>query len=219
MPTSVKENYLKALYFLDQEDHRINITDLSKKLGVSKPTASNMVKSLEEQGWVIYEKYKPVKLTEKGRKAAALVIRKHRLTEMFLAEVMGFGWEEVHEIAEQMEHIDSDPLFARMDEMLNHPTVDPHGSPIPDKDGVVVEQNLKLLSSFLPKQRGQLAALANSSKELLYHLNQCNIKLGSVIQLIQVEAFDESRLIQCDQQSPILISQKVAESLLLTPLD
>ena len=123
MSSVAKENYLKALYFLDEGDSRINVTELSKKLGVSKPTVSSMIKSLEEQGWVVYQKYKPVQLTEKGRKAAAMVIRKHRLTEMFLHKIMEFGWEEVHEIAEEMEHIQSDKLFARMDEMLDSPTV------------------------------------------------------------------------------------------------
>lgn len=215
MPTTVKENYLKALYFLDQEDSRINVTELSKRLGVSKPTASNMIKSLEERGWVVHQKYRPVKLTEKGRKAAALVIRKHRLTEMFLHKIMGFGWEEVHEIAEQMEHIDSQKLFERMDEMLERPLIDPHGSPIPDENGNVVEQQFQNLINITPGQKGRFSALAKSSSELLRYLNQCNIELGSVIELIKVEPFDKSCSISCDGGSPILVSRKVAESLLL----
>ncbi|MEZ4994575.1 MAG: metal-dependent transcriptional regulator [Saprospiraceae bacterium] len=129
---------------MDRENSRISMTDLSIKLAVSKPTA-NMIKNLEEHGWVIYRKYQPVELTEAGRKMAALIIRKHRLTEMFLHEVMGFGWEEVHEIAEQIEHIHSEKLFTRMDEMLNYPASDPHGSPIPDKQGNIPEQQYQTL--------------------------------------------------------------------------
>lgn len=215
MPTSTKENYLKALYFLNKEDHRINITELSKKLGVSKPTASHMVRSLEDQGWVQYQRYKPVTLTEKGRKAAALIVRKHRLTEMFLHKIMGFGWEEVHEVAEQMEHINSDRLFNRMDEMLDHPVFDPHGSPIPDTDGNVSEQHLQPLLSLSPGQKGQLSALTNSSNELLLYLNECQIELGTIIELIKVEPFDQSCLIRYDGHDPIMVSQKVGERLLV----
>ncbi len=215
MPTSVKEDYLKALYFLNQQDSRINVTELSKKLSVSKPSASHMVKTLEELGWVIYRKYKPIKLTDKGRKAAAQIIRKHRLTEMFLHQIMGFGWEEVHEIAEQMEHIDSDILFIRMDEMLDHPAIDPHGSPIPDVNGNVPEQHLHQLSSLKPGSMGKLSALGESSAELLHYLNQCNIELGTSIELIRIEPFDESCWIRCNDQPAMVVSKKVSDSLLL----
>lgn len=215
MPTTAKENYLKALYFLDREAGRISITELSNKLEVSKPTANNMVKSLQEEGWVIYQKYKPLQLTEKGRKAAARVIRKHRLTEMFLYEVMGFGWEEVHEIAEQMEHIDSDKLFLRMDEMLDHPSFDPHGSPIPDKNGDMVKQQLSVLIYMKSGETGKLMALTESSTDLLHYLNQCNIKLGVPIELIKVEPFDGSCLIRVNDQPPFVVSRKVAERLLV----
>lgn len=216
MSSTVKENYLKALYFLDQKDSRINITELSKQLSVSKPTASNMIKSLEDHGWVTHQKYKPVALTEEGRKAGALIVRKHRLTEMFLHKVMGFGWEEVHEVAEQMEHLNSQQLFDRMAEMLNHPQIDPHGSPIPDREGKVVKRELRCLLDLSPGQQGLLAALKKSSSDLLHYLNQCEIELGSVIELIKVEAFDGSCFIRCDEKPPMMVSQKVAESLMLT---
>ena len=215
MSTTVKENYLKAIYFLDREDRNISITELSNKLDVSKPTANNMVKSLQEMGWVVYQKYKPLQLTEKGRKAAAKIIRKHRLTEMFLYEIMGFGWEEVHEVAEQMEHIDSEKLFTRMDEMLNHPSFDPHGSPIPDKDGEVAKQQLSDLIHLKTGQTGKLMALSKSNAGLLNYLNQCNIRLGSQIELIKVEPFDQSCLIRVDDGPELMVSRKVAESLLL----
>ena len=215
MPTTVKENYLKALFALEKEGGQISITELSSKLEVSKPTANNMVKSLQEQGWVVYQKYKPLQLTEQGRKAAAKVIRKHRLTEMFLYEIMGFGWEEVHEIAEQMEHIDSEKLFSRMDEMLNHPSFDPHGSPIPDKEGNLPEQPSLLLADIPNGQQVQVCALADSSTELLCYLDKLQIQLGTIIQVLERESFDNSLLVSWDEKTPIVISEKVGKSLLV----
>lgn len=215
MPTAVKEDYLKAMYYLNQTDSQINLTELSKQLGVSKPTANNMVKRLEEKGWVKYQKYRPLELTKKGQKTAALIIRKHRLTEMFLQQVMGFGWEEVHEIAEQVEHIQSEKLFERMNEMLDFPSVDPHGSPIPNKDGIVTEQSFSTLVDVPIGKKVQLAALADSSNALLQYLNQVQIKLGTLIEILKKEPYDQSLLISCDANPPILISQKVGKSLLI----
>lgn len=215
MPSPAKENYLKALYFLEEADGRITVTDLSKRLEVSKPTASHMVKSMQEQGWVVYQKYQPLHLTEQGRTAAALIIRKHRLTEMFLHQIMGFGWEEVHEIAEQIEHIDSDKLFARMDDMLGHPAYDPHGSPIPDREGNVVKPDLPALIDLAPGKTSTLKALGQSSTELLHYLNQSNIALGVSIQLIEVEPFDRSCRIRVGDDPPMTVSREVAECLLM----
>ncbi len=215
MPTSVKENYLKALYSLHINGNNINITELSKKLNVSKPTVNNMIKSLEEHGWVIYKKYKPVIFTEKGQKQAALIIRKHRLTEVFLNEIMGFGWEEVHEIAEEMEHIKSSKLFDRMDQMLNYPTTDPHGSPIPNSKGNVLEQKHIELSKLNSGDTCELSALKNSSNALLLYLNEKKIQLGTEIQIIKREDFDGSLEICCDNKTTFTISTKVANSLLV----
>lgn len=215
MPTTAKEDYLKALYSLNQETNRISLTELSKRLEVSKPTANNMVKNLEEHGWVIYRKYQPVELTDEGRKMAALIIRKHRLTEMFLHKIMGFGWEEVHEIAEQVEHIRSEKLFDRMDEMLNYPTVDPHGSPIPDEKGNIAELPYRPLAAALPGEEVRLCALASSSDDLLYYLNQNDIQLGTAIKVLKFEPFDQSALISCDGKAPFMISRKIGESLLV----
>lgn len=215
MPTPAKENYLKAIYFLDQQHSKINITELSKKMGVSKPTANNMVKNLQERGWVIYKKYKPIQLTAKGRKAAALIIRKHRLTEMFLQQVMGFGWEEVHAIAEEIEHIDSQKLFDRMDEMLDYPSIDPHGSPIPDPDGKIIEKQYASLADIPPDVEVQLKALGDSSNELLLYLNRRSIRLGTRLKVIKVESFDHSMLISCNGHEPFTITQKVGNCLLV----
>lgn len=215
MPSPVKENYLKALFTLSDEEGKVNITDLSNHLGVTKPTANHMIKSLEVLGWVKHQRYQPVVITPSGKKAAALIIRKHRLTEMFLYKVMGFGWEEVHEVAEQMEHIDSPLLFDRMDELLDHPTIDPHGSSIPDRDGRMIERDLVPLSDMTIGVSGSLAALSRSSQELLHYLNESHISLGTDIRVIKVEPFDEMHVIKCEDRPELTVSKKLASCLLM----
>ena len=214
MASQTEENYLKALFFLDVKNPEIAISDLSKKLKVSTPTANSMVKKLAVKGLVKYEKYKPLILTGKGRKTAALIIRKHRLTEMYLVEEMGFGWEEVHDIAEQMEHLNSPAFFLRMDEILGFPSQDPHGSPIPDKEGNIQRQSYASLSSFEEGDRGVLSALSNSSKDFLDFLNSKNIQLGMEFHVKKMEDFDSSIEVEVDQQS-LTLSKMVTDRLLM----
>ena len=138
MNSLTEENYLKALYHLINDNDEVSVNDLSRQLNIKMPSVNSMIKKFADKKWVKYESYKPIKLTESGKKEASLIVRKHRLTEMFLVEKMGFGWENVHVIAEQLEHIHSEVFFDKMDEILNYPKVDPHGEPIPDKDGNVI---------------------------------------------------------------------------------
>ena len=215
MATEIKENYLKAMYFLDQLDHDISITALANEMQLKKPTVNDMVKKLELKGWLEYEKYKPIRLTEAGRKTAALIIRKHRLTEMFLMRVMGFGWEEVHEIAEEIEHIDSEKLFDRMDEILGFPTTDPHGSPIPDKEGQVNQFNYQLLSKMPVGAEVVLRGLRDSSKEFLIYLNKINLRLGTVLCLLGREPFDQSMTISFGNIEKVQLSHAVSNRLLV----
>ena len=215
MNSPTVENYLKALYSLSNERGEVNISNLSSSLDVSKPTVNSMVKSLQQQGWVHYEKYKPIRLTEYGRRTAALVIRKHRLTEMFLVEKMGFGWEEVHEIAEQIEHLQAPVFFDRMDELLDYPKIDPHGSPIPDKEGNVIEQEYNKLSECKPGDVVRLIALNQSSKEFLEFLDSRSISLQLEITVISVETFDNSMLVSYKNHPAEALSHKVCERLLV----
>ncbi len=215
MASATVENYLKALFNLANQKGEINLSDLSAHLGVSKPTVNSMVKTLNQEGWVKYEKYKPLKLTDKGRKAAALVIRKHRLTEMYLVEKMGFGWEEVHEIAEQVEHIKAQAFFDRMDKLLDFPKEDPHGSPIPDADGNIVENHYQKLSDCNAGDQVRLVALDHSSKEFLEFLDSRDISLKLMIDIKSVEPFDNSMLISYSAHPSEMLSQKVCEKLLV----
>ena len=216
MATNVKENYLKAIFYLDRQNSDISLSELSKEMAVSIPTVNSMVKRLQEEKWVIYQKYKPLKLTAKGRKTAALIIRKHRLTEMFLEEFMGFGWEEVHDIAEEIEHVRIEKFFDRMDELLGFPATDPHGSPIPDKNGTIKPRNYTLLSDVSVGSRVRICALKDSSQDFLHYLNRQQIKLGTIAEVLRVEDFDKSRQVQVkDQPSPLVLSADVSSRLLV----
>ncbi len=219
MSSSTEENYLKALYALSQQEDQVSISDISAYLEVSKPSINSMIKNLQAKGLVKYEKYKPVTLTIKGKEIAALVIRKHRLTEMFLVNQMGFGWEEVHNIAEQMEHIKSPALFDRMDELMGYPKTDPHGSPIPDKHGRVVSQSLIRMSECKTGTNVRLEALDNSSNDFLSFLNSKDISLGIQIELIHKESFDNSMTVRISKKRKEVLSGKVCDRLLVSYLE
>jgi DtxR family Mn-dependent transcriptional regulator len=218
MPTQTKENYLKALYHLSQRNQDVSITDLGKELAVSKPTVNDMVKKLKAKGWVKYQKYKPLRLTDRGRTTAAVIIRKHRLAEMFLSQVMGFGWEQVHDMAEELEHISSDILFKRMDEMLGFPKFDPHGSPIPDENGAVIEKEYESLSQIPLGVWVQVSAIRDSSMEFLTYLNKKEIALGTQLVLKHKESFDQSVTVDYGARVNEVLSRSVTDRLLVERL-
>lgn len=218
MPTQTKENYLKAIFSISQKKQSVSISELAKTMAVSKPTVNSMVKKMQENAWVIYEKYKPLKLTSKGKQVAALIIRKHRLSEMFLTKIMDFGWEEVHDIAEEMEHLQSSKLFDRMDEILGFPTHDPHGSPIPDKTGKFLKPDFINLTDLKKGEIGKLCGLTNSSKELLLFLNKKQIKLGTQLKVIVIEEFDQSIEVVILESISVILTPTVAECLLVERL-
>ena len=179
------------------------------------PTVTSMMKKLAEKKLVHYESYKPLRLTEKGKKEAGLVIRKHRLTEMFLAEKMNFGWEEVHDVAEQIEHIQSPAFFDKMDELLGYPKIDPHGSPIPDKNGKVVWKEYNKLSDCKTSETVRLSAVINTSSEFLKYLNSRELRLGTKIKIKSVEAFDKSMIVAYGKRAAETLSNIVCERLLV----
>lgn len=214
MNSLTEENYLKAIFHLLDSENQVTINELSKFLNIKMPSVNSMMKKFSEKNWVIYETYKPIKVTKTGRKEAAIVVRKHRLTEMFLVEKMGFGWENVHKIAEQLEHVHSEEFFDKMDEILNFPKVDPHGEPIPDKDGIIIKQNLKKLSECKENDKVLLTSVTISTDEFLNYLNQRNLTLGTKILIKKIEKFDSSMLIEFSKKTEIL-SKFVCDKLLV----
>jgi DtxR family Mn-dependent transcriptional regulator len=199
MASPTEENYLKALFNLANSQGEITLSELASRLQVSLPTANSMVKSLQKSMWVNYEKYKPLTLSPEGRLLAASIIRKHRLTEMFLVDIMKFGWEEVHEVAEQIEHIHA-PKF---------------GSPIPGLDGKLQQQSYVPLSSALPGQKVELLALSNSSAEFLEFLNSRGLSLGLTLTVISSERFDGSMVLSYTDHPSEALSRTICERLLV----
>ena len=214
MKSLTEENYLKAIFHLIDEDNCFTINELSKLLNIKMPSVNSMMKKFMQKNWVIYESYKPIKLTDLGKKEAALIVRKHRLTEMFLVEKMGFGWEAVHEIAEQLEHVHSEVFFDKMDELLNNPKVDPHGEPIPNKEGNIIEQNFLKLSKCKVNDKVILASVTESSDDFLTYLSSRNMNLNSQITILEIEKYDQSMSILCNGEIKIL-SRIVCDKILV----
>lgn len=214
MISLTEENYLKAIYHLANKDNTVMVNEISKFLNIKMPSVNSMMKKFADKNWVIYESYKPLIITAEGRRRAALVVRKHRLTEMFLVHKMGFRWDEVHEIAEQLEHIDSEVFFDKIDELLDYPKTDPHGSPIPDKDGNIIQQNYRKLSEIRVGQKVVFVALTESSNELLKYLNQKQLPLNTEIEILRLEEFDKSMEVLYNAKKEVF-SALVCEKLLV----
>ena len=215
MASDIKENYIKALFYLHQKSEDISLSDLGEELQVSKPTANDMIKKLQDEGIVISKKYKPIKITEKGKQQAAEIIRKHRLSEMFLLQIMKFGWEEVHEIAEELEHIKTDKFFDRMDELMGFPTTDPHGSSIPDKYGNFNKPNYKQLSQISLQSTVIVKALRDSSTEFLLFLNNKSIQLNTQITVTHIEPFDGSFMVSYESFTDVGLGKSICDRILV----
>ena len=215
MHSYTEENYLKALFNLANDKGEVSVNELSKRLEIKMPTVNSMIKKLADKKLVHYESYKPLRLTEKGKKEAGLVIRKHRLTEMFLVQKMDFGWEQVHEIAEQIEHLHSPHFFEKMDEMLGYTTIDPHGSPIPDKTGKIDWVNYEKLSDCKAGETVKLAAVIHTTDDFLKFLNSRELQLGLKIKIKSVERFDGSMVIAYNKKTAETLSHTVSERLLV----
>ncbi|MBD8346710.1 metal-dependent transcriptional regulator [Dysgonomonas sp. HGC4] len=213
-----EENYLKNLFYLENKLGEATVNELSKSLDIKMSTVNSMMKKFAEKGLVHYESYKPLKLTEKGRQEAALILRKHRLTEMFLYEKMGLGWEEVHSIAEQIEHINSVVFFDRMDELLNHPHIDPHGSPIPDKKGNIPQIDYHRLSDCKIGEVVTFSAVIDSSEDFLNYLSKRSLVLGTQLNINSVENFDGSMTISYQDTKADVLSKFVCDRLLVVKL-
>lgn len=213
MLSLVEENYLKKLLTLSKEREEVAVNELSIELNIKMPSVNGMMKKLSEKGLVYFERYKPIRLTDEGRKAAAAVLRKHRLTETFLFEKMGLGWEEVHPIAEQIEHIQSPIFFEKMDELLNFPKSDPHGEPIPSNDGKIIDLGYSKLSNVKVGQTVLFSAVNDASEEFLRFLNKRDLKLGTQIKIIGVESYDGSLTVSYNNRKEVL-SKLVCDKIL-----
>ncbi|MAP81713.1 MAG: iron-dependent repressor [Aequorivita sp.] len=213
MMTFAEENYLKAIFHLELESAgEISTNAIAESMETKPSSVTDMVQKLAEKKMLVYKRYKGAQLTDKGRKIAASVIRKHRLWEVFLVEKLKFHWDEVHDIAEQLEHIQSDELITRLDKYLGSPDFDPHGDPIPDKHGVLKRTEKKLLSKLEKNQQGVCVGVKESNSEFLQYLDKKKISIGTKIKVLGKEFFDGSMVIQVGKDQSF-ISKTVADNL------
>ena len=213
MYSKSEENYLKAIYHLETiAKHGVSTNAIAGEMETKPSSVTDMVKKLADKGLVNYVKYKGTTLTPKGKKAALTVVRKHRIWEVFLLETLDFQWDEVHDIAEQLEHIKSQELINRLDKFLDYPDYDPHGDPIPDKNGNIKSAEKKLLAELKKGNQGQLVGVRETSPDFLQFLDKRKIAIGSKIKVLGKEFFDGSMVIQV-QGEQFFISKKIAENL------
>ncbi len=205
------ENYIKSIYSLSLEAGEVYVSALAKKLGVTLPTVNSMIKKLAAQKLVAYIPYQGIKLTDKGKKEALSIIRKHRLAELFLVKVLGLGWEEVHDIAEQLEHVNSARFYDRIDELLGYPKADPHGEPIPDVNGKITSKTRISLSQVAEATSAKIAAVSNDEKSFLDHLNSKGIQIGDSVTVKKKELFDGSMTIINKSKKELVLSHQVAQ--------
>jgi len=212
--TFSEENYLKTIYHLTNAvDSDVCSTNaIAEKMETKASSVTDMLKKLAEKDLIHYIKYQGVSLTNKGKLAAKMIVRKHRLWEVFLVEKLDFSWDEVHDIAEQLEHIKSEKLINKLDDFLGNPTEDPHGDPIPDSEGRIIKVEKQLLSELTEKNIGICVGVKDTSSEFLKYLDKQEIALGSKIEFISKETFDQSLKIKVNGKD-LVISNKIASNL------
>jgi DtxR family Mn-dependent transcriptional regulator len=216
MPTISVENYLKAIYHLEAETgERVKTKDLADALALSLPSATNMLKSLATEGLVDYQAYRGARLSEAGRRHALRVIRNHRLIEAFLVEVLGYGWDEVHEEAELLEHAISDRLADRIDAYLLHPGYDPHGDPIPTSDGEVRRRATGTLLEVPAGQTATVSRVLDQSSDVLRHLRDHALLPGQEVVVLSLEPFDGPCMVRVAGDTVVPLSRRLAARILV----
>ena len=211
--SSSKENYLKAIYHLQQDEGIVTTNALAKELHTKPASITDMLKKLKAQKLLLYEKYQGFKLSNEGKKVAVQIIRKHRLWEYFLVEKLNFGWEEVHDMAEELEHISSRKLIDRLDEFLGHPKTDPHGDPIPDSQGKFTATQHMLLSELPLNIVAVVHNIGDQSVEMLDLLKHKHIGIGTRVEIKKRFSFDRSLEIKIKGQGSITLSEDVAKNI------
>ncbi|MFM9910055.1 MAG: metal-dependent transcriptional regulator [Chitinophagaceae bacterium] len=211
--SSSKENYLKSIFHLQEEDGLVTTNQLADALQTRPASVTDMLKKLKLQKLLLYEKYKGFKLSPEGKKVAIHIVRKHRLWEFFLVNKLNFGWDEVHEIAEELEHISSKKLIDRLDAYLEFPKTDPHGDPIPDSNGrLTIARQVDLLNLPLHKM-AEVSSIGDQSAEMLELLSHKNIQLGSKLEVKKKFTFDNSIELKIKNQPTITVSEHVAKNI------
>ncbi len=211
--TVTEENYIKAIYHLQQNDGNVTTNEVADMLHTKAASVTDMLKKLNAKNILNYEKYQGFTLSGDGKKVALTIVRKHRLWEYFLVEKLQFGWDEVHEVAEELEHISSKKLIEKLDAFLEHPKFDPHGDPIPDVNGKIVVQPQINLTDLPLNELAAVTAVGSQSSELLELLKHKKIAIGTKIIIKKKFLFDNSIEIKIQNQAAFTISQQLAQAL------
>ncbi|MBC7745195.1 MAG: metal-dependent transcriptional regulator [Flavobacterium sp.] len=216
MNSFTEENYLKAIFHLSAEDGIVVSTNkISETINTTAASVTDMLKKLAEKKLISYIKYQGATLTQSGRQVAAAIVRKHRLWEVFLVDKLGFKWDEVHEIAEELEHINSEELINRLDHFLGLPSNDPHGDPIPDSQGNINQKKLLKVSKLIPGQQGSISGVSEHSSVFLQFLEKSGLTLGANLTIKDVMPFDGSVTLLINDLKEITISREVAKNILV----
>lgn len=216
MHSFTEENYLKTIYYLaNRQQGEVSTNALAEMTSTKAASVTDMLRKLADKQLIHYKKYQGVRLTDEGERLALQVIRRHRLWEVFLGEKLGFGWDAVHAIAEELEHVRSEELVARLDAFLGHPQFDPHGDPIPTPTGQMPRTGYQKLSDVLVGEGVCLMGVLEHSPEFLQHLDHTNLTLGCTVTVQQINAFDKSVLVELEGGQTVFVSCDVAKNLLV----
>ncbi len=216
MTSFTEENYLKAIYKLSGPEHvPVSTNAIADRLKTKAASVTDMLKKLSEKKLINYKKYQGVSLTTGGKKIAVRIIRKHRLWELFLVEKLNFKWDEVHEMAEHLEHIQSEELIERLNKYLGYPTRDPHGDPIPDKDGNFAPFHSKQLSVLDKKETAIMTGVVDHSPVFLQYLDKLKLRIGQKIEIQDINAFDHSVTIKVGSGNTVQLSKDAASNILV----
>lgn len=214
--SQTEENYLKAIYSISLHSKKsVSTNDIAKKLETKASSVTDMIQKLSDKKLVLYKKYQGATLTSEGKRIAVKIVRKHRLWEVFLVNKLNYNWDEVHDLAEQLEHIKSDSLIEKLEAFLNFPTHDPHGDPIPDKNGNIEHHKNNMLASVKAGESCTVIGVKDSSSSFLKFLDNINIQLGSQLKIIAIEEFDNSMIIE-NNSIKNSISHQISKNLFVT---
>jgi len=215
--TFTEENYLKAIYSIQHGNKvgEVSVNEIADKMQTRPATVTDMLRKLSEKSLIHYEKYKKLRLSEDGMGQALQIIRKHRLWETFLHDKLNFSWDEVHEVAEQLEHIRSFKLIEKLDEFLSYPQFDPHGDPIPDSKGILPAFSTLLLSEAEINKPCEIVGVKDTSPAFLHQLERLHLQIGTKIRVDEIMPYDKSLLARIEGREPVMLSEKIAHNIIV----
>ncbi len=217
MHSFTEENYLKAIYqLMEPQEEAVSTNAIAERINTKAATVTDMLKKLSAKELVIYTKYQGVSLSPAGRKIALGIIRKHRLWEFFLVEKLDFRWDEVHDMAEQLEHIQSPELVERLDAFLGHPKRDPHGDPIPDSNGQFASSHTLLLEKGIKGKKYTMTGVVDHDTRFLRHLDELGLVPGSPVLITGITEYDQSLQLKLNKKRMVHVSNHVAKNILIT---